>query len=71
MFFKKMSIRLHELVVAVGFIQAHCIPPELCAIVHCAQDLLLLCTEAIFPCLPLYKFFLLYQRGLKYICYEI
>ena len=52
-----MSIRLHELVVAVWFIQAHCIPPELCAIVHCAQDLLLLCTEAIFPCLPLYKFF--------------
>ena len=57
MFFKKMSIRLHELVVAVWFIQAHCIPPELCAIVHCAQDLLLLCTEAIFPGLPLYKFF--------------
>ena len=66
-----MSIRLHELVVAVWFIQAHFIPPEMCAIVHCAQDLLLLCTEAIFPCLPLYKFFLLWQRGLKYICYEI
>ena len=65
-----MSIRLHELVVAVWFIQAHFIPPEMCAIVHCAQDLLLLCTEAIFSCLPLYKF-LLWQGGLKFICCEI
>ena len=65
-----MSIRLHELVVAVWFIQAHFIPPEMCAIVHCAQDLLLLCTEAIFP-VSLYTSFLLWQRGLKYICYEI
>ena len=57
-----MFIRLHKRVVDVWFIQAHCIPPELCAIVHCAQDLLLLCTEASFPCLPLYKFFIMAKR---------
>ena len=57
-----MSIRLHELVVAVWFIQAHFIPPEMCAIVHCAQDLLLLCTEAIFPVFLYTSFFIMAKR---------
>ena len=66
-----MSIRLHELVVAVWFIQTHFIPPEMCAIVHCAQDLLLFWVRSNFSLSPFIQVFLLWQRGLKYICYEI